>query len=288
MAAALLVLVDVRERDLIRELTAAEVAPTASWSWRAAALDVGDVQFTSDGEVLLALERKTVRDWASSIGDGRYREQKKRLMSAFGLARVAYVLETASSGSAERSVPSFDAALRPGGLVTPFSNITDASLVSSLMSTQVRDGLRVIHTTDVRDTAAFIRVCAERASRKEACPREFFFDPTSRPTQDRDAYTATCSLASKKRQNVDVRHCYLQQLAQVPGVSITMAASIAQRYGSMGELIQQLASLPDRGVKTLTSLPLIGKVTAQRIVQFIVAPVPASVTMQVAVAGTSM
>lgn len=262
---SLVVLVDVRERDLIRELSAVDTS-ASSWSWRATALEVGDVHFTADGQVLLVLERKTVQDWASSIGDGRYREQKTRLLSAFGLARVAYVLETTTAGAQ----PSFEAALQGAGRVTPFSNITDASLVSSLVSTQVRDGIRVIHTTDVHDTAAFVRVCADRASRKGTSPCEYFFSPTSRPAPDRDAYTATCSVASRKRENVDVRHCYLQQLAQVPGVSVSMAASVAQCYGSMSELIQRLSAMPDKGVKALTLLPHIGKVTAQRIVHYIV------------------
>ena len=44
-------------------------------------LDVGDVMLTSGASVLL-VERKTWPDLAKSLSDGRYAEQKARLLSA--------------------------------------------------------------------------------------------------------------------------------------------------------------------------------------------------------------
>ena len=45
-------------------------------------LDLGDLIFFKDDQPLLIIERKTVNDLASSIIDGRYREQKARLFKS--------------------------------------------------------------------------------------------------------------------------------------------------------------------------------------------------------------
>ena len=43
-------------------------------------LDLGDYLFKYNGEVVAIIERKTIDDMANSIKDGRYREQKSRLL----------------------------------------------------------------------------------------------------------------------------------------------------------------------------------------------------------------
>lgn len=285
----LVVIIDIREHDLIALFTADDEVMHATliarpWSWKTASLDVGDVHFVetdayaddeegSGGTVdcdphrglFLVLERKTVQDWVASLGDGRYHEQKARLLAAYGLARVAYVLETQTSGT----LPTYAATqAKP---MNAHTRVTDVSVMSSLVSTQVRDGIRVVHTRDMSDTAAFICLCADRACRRDTSPSAFFFSRDRLSTRDgHDAYAATRALASKKRANVDVRHCYLQQLAQVPGVSITMALALAERYATMCILLTDLMVLPDRRtqVKTLMTVPHIGKISAERLIDY--------------------
>ena len=62
-------------------------------------LDLGDIQINinkDDGtsELFLLIERKTMKDLISSVNDGRYREQKKRLLdSNIPNQKIMYLLE---------------------------------------------------------------------------------------------------------------------------------------------------------------------------------------------------
>ena len=46
-------------------------------------LELGDIIFKYNNEIVLIIERKTLSDLAASIKDGRYNEQKKRLLSNY-------------------------------------------------------------------------------------------------------------------------------------------------------------------------------------------------------------
>ena len=56
-----------------------------------------DIETCSDEEmykhVLTIFERKTCQDLLSSINDGRYREQKARLIANFNLNQICYLIE---------------------------------------------------------------------------------------------------------------------------------------------------------------------------------------------------
>ena len=105
-------------------------------------LHVGDVHICArvEGAVkpVLVLERKSFADFQSSVMDGRYREQRGRLL-AFGAevgAKVGYVLEGSAS------------ALRP-----PMTASSIDKLVARLMYVH---GIPVFRTTSVVDTARLV------------------------------------------------------------------------------------------------------------------------------------
>ena len=85
--------------------------------------------------------------------------------------------------------------------------------------------LPVVRTRDVSDTADFLMRAAE-----------FLTNDASRGHANKGGYAgaacrASAAVFSKKRDNVDARQCYLQQLCQVPGVSYAIAAGIAETPG---------------------------------------------------------
>ena len=55
-------------------------------------LDLGDIVFKKNDKEILIVERKTINDLYSSIRDGRYKEQKIRLLSNSN-ANLFYILE---------------------------------------------------------------------------------------------------------------------------------------------------------------------------------------------------
>merc|ERR1712086_1120209 len=57
-------------------------------------LDIGDLIIEVNNKPLILIERKTIPDLASSISDGRLREQKHRIsLSNFTKSQVIYLIE---------------------------------------------------------------------------------------------------------------------------------------------------------------------------------------------------
>ena len=56
-------------------------------------LQMGDIQIRNNEKIELIFERKTVSDLNSSIRDGRYHEQKQRLLSNMDRHRIVYIIE---------------------------------------------------------------------------------------------------------------------------------------------------------------------------------------------------
>jgi ERCC4-type nuclease len=56
-------------------------------------LECGDIAIVKDGEVVFLVERKTVQDLEQSICDGRYHEQKLRMLQTWERERLVYLIE---------------------------------------------------------------------------------------------------------------------------------------------------------------------------------------------------
>ena len=56
-------------------------------------LDIGDYIFKYEEKIILVIERKSIQDLASSIKDGRYREQKSRLLNNYSKNNVLFLIE---------------------------------------------------------------------------------------------------------------------------------------------------------------------------------------------------
>ena len=235
-------MIDIRERSLLMALASSDVSVTSRM------LHVGDVEIRIGDSCALVVERKTVPDLIASMRDGRWSEQKRRMMDTAGKERVAYVIEGSIAWDCdkERCINGMPASRALG------------ALTSLLLGHRVP----VVFTRDVADTAAFLRRAAT-------------FLSTS-PKGDSGGYAGAACRASavraKKRDNVDARQCYLQQLCQVPGVSYCLATAIADQdggvaFGSMRALIGTLEALPTHKARlaALQRVPKVGKTLAERI-----------------------
>ena len=122
--------VDYRERDLISAFVERGVDITVI------SLDVGDIHITHGGATVV-LERKTWADYDASIDDGRYKEQKVRLMRLRESGSVcAFILERGSGMLADR-------------------------VRHACISTAIRDGFPVIQSDGVSDTFEIVMYIAK-------------------------------------------------------------------------------------------------------------------------------
>jgi ERCC4-type nuclease len=125
-----MLVIDCRERALQALITS---------PFKSANLAVGDILIQKeDGEPLLVAERKTHADFASSLMDGRYREQRARLMATRGQGvAVLYILEGTWSTNLDREYP----------------GVSEKQLQRLTSRLILRYGLPVLHTGSIRETA---------------------------------------------------------------------------------------------------------------------------------------
>ena len=127
-----MIIVDSRERHITELLPQDAV--------RVQCLSVADFLLTdADGNVQLAIERKTIADLSASLVDGRFHEQRSRIKQAYG-DRVAFLIE----GDLDHS---------------------DTKLSGAITGLAFRHNIHVVRTTNVRDTTAFL-LNASRSAEK--------------------------------------------------------------------------------------------------------------------------
>ena len=269
------IIVDVRERDLYHALVdidrqglSAKEPDQTPPRIQKQALAYGDVWIVSAPQkeegsdepaetprVLWVGERKTLPDLAASIKDGRYREQKLRLQVHAPQGRVAYLVE--ASGSRAFSYDATRAVLADPLYLESIGMRSDA-LLSSLIHSMFRDGIHVVHTGDIRETAAFAWHVFERLAKD---PSKFDkVDPNKGAKEGYlqvDIQARRCKMRNEKDR-------FLAQLCMIPGVSQVTGKSIVEKYRCMGNLVRVLEALSrDLQVRELMQVPHVGKKTAQ-------------------------
>ncbi|MCK5632439.1 hypothetical protein KAH94_01705 [bacterium] len=90
-------------------------------------LDIGDFVFVQGSIVRLVIERKSISDFKSSIIDGRYRDQARRLREGLTNAKPMWLIE----GNGQ---------------------FYDSKIKQALINLRLRDGISVIQTSNMADT----------------------------------------------------------------------------------------------------------------------------------------
>jgi ERCC4-type nuclease len=254
--------VDVRESALWSSLEGKAVARPM----QRMALDLGDVWVESvppesldpAAPSVFVFERKTLADLAASIKDGRYREQKARLLTHYAPRRITYIIE----GGGMRW-------LRAGSA----NGLAHSVYQGAVFHTLYRDGAHVVFTKDVDETADFLLAFAGKLAA----------DPAKFDASGGAASPCVVALQGLKRckmANIDAAACYRMQLCQLPHISSKIADAIATAYPSMPQLIAALQPLsPAARVAALVKLPLVGKKKAEAVIHMLwseaASPLPA-------------
>lgn len=210
-------LLDNRERDLVERLA----APAEQIK----ALPVGDfwlgVDVSSGLPVAggLVIERKSIRDLEASILDGRYRDQRQRL--------IAFCTETGAQ-------PLYV-------LEGPYESTTGRLAVPALMKLvarlQFRHGVPLLHTASIAETATLLRSLTD-----------YYIEDKTNFQRDITPLRAIEAIHVTKKVNAaDPAQFYVAALVQCPGVSVKMAECIRAAFPSWPALLaadeNQIATL---------------------------------------------
>lgn len=231
-------IIDSRESRLIEF-----ISKQTQTSFTTGNLDLGDIIIKSslpDAQFTLIFERKTYADLDSSIKDGRYREQKVRLLSTYQPYECSYIIE--GDRSHRRT-------------------IQDSILDGVVFHTMYRDKMHVIFTDSMEDTATFVVKLFHKCQKN---PQKFVATNSCVNSE----YITNLKVKSKKSDNIDKKTCYILQLSQIPGISYRIATEIANKYPSMQELITAINSAQNK-TDVFTCIDKIGKKKAQTIIDYI-------------------
>ncbi len=267
-----LLTIDHREKDL------KSVFPNAEFK----NLDLGDIHIKYKEQTFLLIERKTMKDLIASVNDGRYREQKKRLLeSGIPKERIMYLLEGRIDDI-------------PGQMKTLFGMI---------INTIFRDKIQIIRFETIEETIYFIKRIMEKLEKNdpniidininiinstiktnlENNDTQILDTNSENKNEQKDSielnneYLSTIKL--KKKDNLTTNNCSILQLAQIPGMSVSNAQVILDKYKSIAEIINSFNQLEESKRSMMVSdieislsngkTRKLGKVLSERIYQYL-------------------
>jgi len=191
-------------------------------------------------------ERKTLQDLQASIVDGRYKEQKARLLSNTSQKYITYIIEGDNI------------------LSSNMYSKNKSMIQGAYLHTMFRDNIRIIYTKNIEETATLILLLSTKIIDK---PDKFLHQEY---TADK-CYTDFVKLKKKKIDNIDLKSCFIMQLSQIPMISNVIAKNIHLTYTSMGTLVKSLDKFEtvEEKIKELCKIDGVGKEKALSIIKYI-------------------
>ena len=194
--------IDIREHaiiDIIKERNSSIECEFVS-------LDIGDIHICDDEDnIVLLIERKTIADLASSITDGRYKEQSYRLHHHnTHNHNIMYIIEGRIMDYNER-----------------FSRVSRKALYSAMMVLQYFKGFSVFRTISKEETVDYILQITDKINREK---KKGFYSGNSEVS---DTYPV---VHMQKKNNIGKENIDCFMLCQIPGIQQSTANTILEMY----------------------------------------------------------
>ncbi len=241
--------IDNRERDIIEYIIQNEnelIINTEN-------LDIGDIQIRDkeSGEVYIILERKTYSDLSASIKDGRYKEQKQRLLHAISKnCRKIYVLE-----GSENDKNNF--------------SLGESVLKGVYINTVIRDRIMIYETKGVIDTVQLIKNIIEKVPK--------YIDELKENSEEKtEEYKV---FKTVKKDNLTTKVAFKSILSIIPNISTSIADILYEEYGTLENMLIQIRERGENNwinmikilsdIKHGTSQKRMGDITAKKILIYL-------------------
>jgi len=197
-------IIDNRENLVISKLE--------GYNFKTEQLDLGDIIFKEEGEIILIIERKTIKDLKASIVDGRIKEQKARLLGSN--TNIMYLIE---GDLYNENVGKFPV----------------KTLIGSIINTELRDNIRVYRTMSIDETIEFIKKLHDKLNKDG---KTFF-------KEVKVDYAG--SLKKKKKENMTPEVWFRTTLETIPHVSDKVSSVIVEKYKTYANLIETYSKIPE-------------------------------------------
>ncbi len=206
-------------------------------------LDFGDLQLLVDNTVHFIFERKSISDLIASIKDGRYKNQKAKVLEFFKPSQVYYIIEGVVKWSG--------------------SSQNDKMVQGAMIGMLLRDKFGVFQTKNVEDTLAFILGMYERVRS----------DPNKYIQEQQNLGVVVSDL---KVTQATPKECYFHMLCQIPDVSQKTAQGIIEKFPTFSTLFKELSGKTSKeqtelfaNVKTIDTGRKISQKAIKNIIQYL-------------------
>jgi crossover junction endonuclease MUS81 len=201
--------IDYREKAIIKHFE--EFNPSIPYIIKN--LPIGDFVFKQNNDIHYIIERKTILDLASSITDGRFREQKQRLLESINSHdNIVYILE----GNKNQKM---------------YGNISKEIIDSSILNLIFRHKYKVIHTTNDIETYDTLLSLYKKLE-----------------LNDFNKKVESQFKLIKKSDSIN-NNILTMMLSVIPGISINISKKITDIYTTLPNLINTYDKLIDIGEK---------------------------------------
>lgn len=204
------IIFDNREKELIK------IFQDKNYSCNLENLDIGDIQIVdlNTKEIIIIIERKTLADLSASIKDGRYKEQKERLIHSIKKnIRKIFLIE--------------------GDNYDNFS-LPINTLNSVIINTLLRDNIHVHITKNILETVNFIENIMTHIPK-------YYSDLQKEIILGEDkSFQNEFNCQTSKKNNLTQNICFRNMLNQIPGISNSISTILVEKYSNMENFIKIL------------------------------------------------
>jgi len=202
---------DNREKDLVKLLH------EKGYHFDLENLELGDIQIVDphSNEIIIIIERKTLSDLSASIKDNRYKEQKERLVHSLkSNVRKIMLIEGEKMSDFKLPAKTFD---------------------SVVVNTMLRDNIHIHISKNLEDTCKFMENIIIQIVKYYDDLRKEIITGEKAVFQE---MASSCKM--NKKDNITNDVCFRNMLAQIPGVSISIATVFVEKYGTMNNFLIEL------------------------------------------------
>lgn len=210
--------IDYREKKLIENMHTFKEVSTFDFTIKETNLNLGDICIKDDEEnILLLYERKTIADLASSIQDGRYKEQSYRLThSESHNHNIVYLIE----GNIEH-------------YNDKYSRIKKSAIYSALFTLQYYKGFTVVQTKDCLDSVNYLLRVLNKLNREKL--KLGYYEGN----KEFENQSYSSCIKSEKKTNITRDNIGIIMLSSVPGVSNQTAKVLLEDSESLYDFLER-------------------------------------------------